>query len=116
MRITEKELLEILDNGICCLNERRQIDYNIAKELQDLLLQDKIHIEIKCIHGTFGGIEKCMKCNKEVKTMKHLIIEQIDMIKCSLNHEYILLSNCCYCKLNELDKENENYVYCKYKV
>ena len=48
--------------------------------------------------------------------MKHLIIENIDMVRCSLNNEYVLFANCCYCSLNEIDKENDNYIYCKYKV
>ena len=48
--------------------------------------------------------------------MIRIIIESIDMIKCLMNKEYVLLSNCCYCKLNELDNDNENYIYCKYKV
>lgn len=47
--------------------------------------------------------------------MKHIIIENLDMVRCLLNNEYVLLANCCYCIFNEIDKENENYVYCKYK-
>ena len=47
--------------------------------------------------------------------MKHIIIENIDMVRCSLNNEYIFLVNCCYCKLNEIDKNDKDYIYCNYK-
>lgn len=48
--------------------------------------------------------------------MKHKIIENLDVVRCSLNNEYIPLAVCCYCSLNELDKNDDNYIYCNYKV
>ena len=48
--------------------------------------------------------------------MKRIIIERLDMIKCPMNKEYVFLANCCYCSLNRIGKENDNYIYCKYKV
>ena len=46
--------------------------------------------------------------------MKIIKIESIDMIKCVMSNEYIFLANCCYCKLNEVSKNND-YIYCNYK-
>ena len=47
--------------------------------------------------------------------MKGIIIESVNMIKCIMNNEYVLFSNCCYCKFNDINNTNDNYIYCKYK-
>ena len=47
--------------------------------------------------------------------MKKIIIESIDMIRCIMNNEYVSLSNCCYCRLNKLENDVDDYIYCKYK-
>ena len=44
---TEKQILEVLDYGLDALIERREVDYILAKEIRELLKQDKIIIQIK---------------------------------------------------------------------
>ena len=46
-KITEKVLLEVLDYGINCLVECRNIDYNTFKKIEKLLFESKIIIKIK---------------------------------------------------------------------
>lgn len=43
----EKVLLEILDDGLDCLSQRRQIDYNIKYMIKKLLKENKIKINIE---------------------------------------------------------------------
>jgi len=46
MKISEKEILEIFSNGLDCIMERRQIDYSKYKEIQILLIENKIEVKI----------------------------------------------------------------------
>jgi len=46
-KITEKNLLEVLDYGINCLIECRNIDYDTFKKIEKLLFESKITIKIK---------------------------------------------------------------------
>ena len=71
--------------------------------------------EISCKNGNWIYCYIYQKINiSKVNNMKRIIIQSIEMIKCYMNDEYVLLANCCYCKLNELDNNDENYIYCRY--
>ena len=47
IKITEIELLEIFKDSIECLADRRHLDYDTYKIIQDLLNKEKIIIKIK---------------------------------------------------------------------
>lgn len=58
MDFTEKELLEIFSNGLEAIAERRQLNYNVYKEIQKLLSKNKITIKLK-----IKLIVWCTKCD-----------------------------------------------------
>ncbi len=43
--INEKKLLELFHNGINCLAERRNLDYEIFMEIEKLLKHSKIQVK-----------------------------------------------------------------------
>ena len=80
----EKELLEIFNNGLEVLSERRQIKFDVYKKIQKLLSENKIKIQLKTKSRIW-----CTKCDVDM-------IEKGSAMDCPDNGIFYVCPDCNY--------------------